>query len=381
MGDILQPGTVIKPVVSASLAESLLVRLYGLRSTTVKELNSYDDRNFRFTVEMETTNPHIREVCQDGYILKVTNWQDSKDVDFFDAQNEMILHMAGAGLDVPVPIANCQGKLKSTEELEVNPGVEGTEVTRNVVRLLKFVPGSILDQIQPWTRKHFYQCGAFVAKMDVALQSFHHPAYLTRNSIWFLSSIPAVRQFVSAVEDPERNKMIHEILDCFCDTVIPIQDKLEAGIIHGDFNEQNILMRKNNDEDSVYSVIDFGDSQHGPLLYELAITIMYMMTKAEDPNMVGGHVLAGYLQHRHLPHEERKLIRVCVAARYAQSLSMGAYSYKQDPGNEYLLITAKTGWKTLSSFWQLSQRELYAGWDKVLEDYDDKYRGYLTAAI
>ena len=60
---------------------------------------------------------------------------------------------------------------------------------------------------------------------------------------------------------------------------------------------------------------------------------------------------------------------------------MGAYSYKQDPGNEYLLITAKTGWKTLSSFWQLSQRELYAGWDKVLEDYDDKYRGYLTAAI
>ena len=112
MGDILQPGTVIKPVVSASLAESLLVRLYGLRSTTVKELNSYDDRNFRFTVEMETTNPHIREVCQDGYILKVTNWQDSKDVDFFDAQNEMILHMAGAGLDVPVPIANCQGKLK-----------------------------------------------------------------------------------------------------------------------------------------------------------------------------------------------------------------------------------------------------------------------------
>ena len=77
-------------------------------------------------------------------------------------------------------------------------------------------------------------------------------------------------------------------------------------------------MRKNNNEDSVYSVIDFGDSQHGPLLYELAITIMYMMTKAEDPNMVGGHVLAGYLQHRHLPHEERRLIRVCVAARYAQ---------------------------------------------------------------
>ena len=110
--DILSPGDVIRPSLSPDEAGKLLTKLYGLTPQSVKEFNSYDDRNFRFTVEMETTNPHIREVCQDGYILKVTNWQDSKDVDFFDAQNEMILHMAGAGLDVPVPIANCQGKLK-----------------------------------------------------------------------------------------------------------------------------------------------------------------------------------------------------------------------------------------------------------------------------
>jgi len=347
----------------------------------VKELNSYDDRNFKFTVERKSQNPHITEVCQDGYVLKVTNWQDSKDVEFSDAQNEMILRMARAGLDVPEPVANVQGKLKSIEELEINPGVQGTEVTKNVVRLLKFIPGETLYQVQTWTEKHFYQCGAFVAKIDLALQSFHHPAFLTRDSIWFLSSIPAVRQFTSAVEDSERNKMIHQILDCFCDTVIPLQDKLESGILHGDVNEQNILMRKINNDHVVHSVIDFGDAQRNPLVYELAITIMYMMTKCQEPNMAGGHVLAGYLQHRHLPHVERRLLRVCVAARYAQSLTMGAYSYLQNPGNEYLLITAKTGWETLTSFWQLSQKELYAGWDNVLENYDDKYRGYLTSAI
>ena len=75
--------------------------------------------------------------------------------------------------------------------------------------------------------------------------------------------------------------------------------------------------------------------------------------------MAGGHVLAGYIKHRDLPLLERKLIRTCVAARYAQSLVMGAYSYAQDPGNEYLLITAKTGWKTLADFWSVEQGQLY----------------------
>ena len=37
--------------------------------------------------------------------------------------------------------------------------------------------------------------------------------------------------------------------------------------------------------------------------------------------------------------------QVCVAARYVQSLVLGAYTNQQDPSNDYVLITAKTGWK------------------------------------
>ena len=54
------------------------------------------------------------------------------------------------------------------------------------------------------------------------------------------------------------------------------------GPIHGDFNEQNILMRetgRGSGEYSVHTVIDFGDAHVNPLAFELAITIMYMMTK------------------------------------------------------------------------------------------------------
>ena len=50
----------------------------------------------------------------------------------------------------------------------------------------------------------------------------------------------------------------------------------EVGYIHGDFNEQNIIVDA---QDNIHGVIDFGDSQKNPLVYDIAIAIMYMMTK------------------------------------------------------------------------------------------------------
>merc|ERR1712071_397922 len=100
-----------------------------------------------------------------------------------------------------------------------------------------------------------------------------------------------------------------------------------------------------------------------------------------DPAQAGGHVMAGYLRHRSLPALESRLLRVTVAARYAQSLVMGAYSYSQDPGNEYLLITSKTGWEILASFWSLSREQLYRDWDTTIGSYHPDKQAYLSSAL
>jgi len=143
-GDVLEPGAVIKPQMSSEAAINLLSRLYGLRSTSVKEFNSYDDRNFYFKVGNEIKNPHLKsEVCTDGYVLKVTNRQDSKDPAFTDAQNLLILHMAKAGLAVPEPQRNVHGELASLET-----GLDESDASiANIVRLLKFIPGKTFYEI------------------------------------------------------------------------------------------------------------------------------------------------------------------------------------------------------------------------------------------
>jgi len=164
-GDTLQPGEIIKPSITKEEAGSLLTSLYGLTPASVTEFNSYDDRNFYFSVQETGDN-----IWSPGYILKVTNSRDSRNLVFSEAQNEMILHMARHGLEVPEPVVNKHGELQSLETLVSESGT-----TQNIVRLLRFIPGNTLYDIDPWTTKHFHQCGEFAAKMDAALESFQHP--------------------------------------------------------------------------------------------------------------------------------------------------------------------------------------------------------------
>jgi len=59
----------------------------------VKELVSYDDRNFY----MKGTLPHhenglqTSEICE--FVLKILNHVDSENISFVNAQNEVMLHL------------------------------------------------------------------------------------------------------------------------------------------------------------------------------------------------------------------------------------------------------------------------------------------------
>jgi len=253
------------------------------------------------------------------------------------------------------------------------------------VRLLTFIPGKTLYAVRPWTTKHFYQCGRLLAQFMVALKDFENSTLSGRKFIWQLSSVPNIRGFLDAVKDDLNRQMCIEVIDAFDNEVVVIADKLEKGVIHGDFNEQNILVRlQGNCEEEVkttqeitgsdydvFGVIDFGDSHENPYLFDLATSIMYMMTQCEviDPNLAGGHVLAGYKTVRDVTSVEMDILRVCVAGRYVQSLVLGAYTNQQDPSNEYVLITAKTGWRNLRRFWECSKEELYKQWAEITNSY------------
>jgi hydroxylysine kinase len=92
-------------------------------------------------------------------------------------------------------------------------------------------------------------------------------------------------------------------------------DDLESGMLHGDFNEQNILVRPSaggENEFEIFSAIDFGDSQRSCYVYDLAIAIVATMTICHpdiDPVSTGGHCLAGYLKVKKMKQLDLSLLK------------------------------------------------------------------------
>jgi len=144
-------------------------------------------------------------------------------------------------------------------------------------------------------------------------------------------------------------ELVSEVLEAFNARVVPAYRKLRkgkqvvsidvgvfvlsliidlltlSGVMHGDFNEQNLIVRKLPTGDNqagqttegrytIAGIIDFGDLQNNYYVLELGITIAYMMLECVkagiDPMEGSAHFLAGFMSKRPVPQLELELLRV-----------------------------------------------------------------------
>ncbi|XP_018562853.1 hydroxylysine kinase [Anoplophora glabripennis] len=359
-GDILQPGINIKPSISLDEIKPLVYDLYGFKVLKISELTGYDDKNYHVVLgNSDKKNPHVNKLNDEGYVVKIINSLDSKKTEFFDAQNAVLLHLGKTDILCCKPIPTTEGSYFTKTKLKSG---------EHIVRLLEFISGSILAKVT-CTPKLFFQIGKWVGTLDKALQSFHHAGYDSHKSLWMLNAVPQLRQFIFAVKDESRKKIVLEVINEFESRVLPLLHLLEKGLIHGDVNEHNILVEKTDGKWNVKTIIDFGDSHLGYCLFELAITMTYMIVHSKDVN-AGGYILAGYSRVRKVPKTEFNLLKICVLARLCQSLVLGAYSSLQNPDNSYVLKTSINGWIMLEAMWKEPDSELLQRWKTISENME-----------
>lgn len=181
----------------------------------------------------------------------------------------------------------------------------------HLVRLLEFIPGRIFQDVLK-TKFLFYQVGEFVARIDSALKRFQHDAYENHKSLWMLESVPQLTKFLYAVSDPQHQALVQQVLNEFHEKVLAYSNEFAKGFIHGDCNEHNIVVAKvspESDEFRVNGIIDFGDTCYTLYVYELAITIAYMILQSCELE-TAGYVIAGYQQLRIIPDNEKEVLKV-----------------------------------------------------------------------
>lgn len=73
-GILLKPGQSIKPFVPSDVASSLVQKLYNLEITSIKELNSYDDKNFHIMVSFFSYFFRFVKYCFKAYTAEYPNF-------------------------------------------------------------------------------------------------------------------------------------------------------------------------------------------------------------------------------------------------------------------------------------------------------------------
>ncbi|XP_044735401.1 hydroxylysine kinase [Chrysoperla carnea] len=341
-----------KPKLTNEDACEIVKNLYGVNCVNISELKAYDDKNYKINVENIINNKFIENICLDGYVLKIMNSLESKDIAFVEAQNRVMLYLAQNGIICPIPIKNVHGKYYSVEKISNN---------YHVVRMLEFVSGTIFCDVEI-TDYLFYCIGEYVAKLDQLLKNFSVDGIDTHTSIWHMICVPKLKEYYYCIKNDKHLNLINEIVDAFEQNVQPNLHLLDKGVIHGDFNEQNIVVEKNlKNYWIIKGVLDFGDMNVAYYLFELAITIAYAIIHSKSIDM-GGLVMAGYLAVRDVFEFEINLLKTCIAARIAQSLVLGAFAHEKDPSNMYVLTTQEHGWNMLELLWKIPNEDLLYKW-------------------
>ena len=112
-------------------------------------------------------------------------------------------------------------------------------------------------------------------------------------------------------------------------------------------NDQNILL--NNGD--VAGIIDFDDNVYSYRVVDIATGLGYMTLMSDTNTLMENakNMYRGYNSVLQLNETELKVLYKTMLVRYAQSLAISEYKYLYvDPGNEYLLLTQRNGWKCLN---------------------------------
>ena len=194
---------------------SLLRHLYpfnNIDEESVKQLPGYEDRNFYFKGYLEidstmgalkakiTSAPDIS--CYDEFIFKVSHITNSFDV--LQGINKVMDHIRCKGFHCSYAIVNRSGEkitlLSENQLVRGNPNVRTGRGAQYPVRVLKYISGEILQDVQ-LTPKLVYGIGELAGSIDKAL--------LVR-VVWWAS--PFTREEGSGVM-PIRN-----LFKCLCNT-------------------------------------------------------------------------------------------------------------------------------------------------------------------
>ncbi|TFH08542.1 MAG: aminotransferase class III-fold pyridoxal phosphate-dependent enzyme [Candidatus Thorarchaeota archaeon] len=321
-----------RPNFTTTEAGALASNLFNLIGAIkeINELPSERDQNF-----------HIVLGSDQEYVLKIST--TSEDIITLEMQNNAMHHLADniEGQSSPVVY-------KSRNDIEIEQ-VKDADGNNHYVRLLSFIPGKLLSQVNPQQSDLLEDYGRFIGSVSKAFSNFDHIA-AHREFYWDLKRASSViGTYLKHITDAGKQDLVQYFLELYDSIVLPIIDILRSSVIHNDANDNNIVVSNpHNSVKRMFGILDFGDMVHSCTINELAIAIAYAILDKPDPISVAQEITAGYHKIFPISELELELLFPLICARLATSVSVCAYQKTLEPDNEYLTISETSAWQVLA---------------------------------
>ena len=306
------------PRLSPAEAASLLQGEFGLTGD-LHPLPSERDQNFRV------------QAAAGRFVLKIAKSDERREV--LEFQNAAIAHLRREieGLDWPV--------LRRT--------VHGAEISRvcddrgriHLVRVFSWVEGMPLAQATPHDSTLLGSLGRALARLDRSFQRFTHPA-MHRALEWDLKRADDAFRHVELLSAPQRS-LIDDHIAAWREIPWP---RLRHGVIHGDANDYNVLVRAG----EVAALLDFGDMVHSAVVGDLAIGAAYAMLGKRDPLSAAREVINHYCRTFPLTAAEADAVFPLIGTRLAMSVCYATRNARDKRDDPYQQVSAAPAWQLLS---------------------------------
>ena len=317
---------------SADDAAAIARHRYGL-AAAARELPSERDQNFELATE------------RGAFVLKIAGVSERPEN--LDLQNRALDWIASRAPELPVPrlVRASDGK--------------ATVLDRDrAVRLLTFLPGTVLAEVRPKSAEILEAEGRFLGRLDRCLEGFSHFAARNRDLPWNPDrALDVIALHAAAVENPERREILDHFVAEHGRAAAPALGRLPRGAIHNDANDHNVLVGPPAAAGrAIAGILDFGDMVESWTCVEAAVAIAYAVLEKPDPVEAACALTAGYHAERPLAEAEIEVLWILAAIRLCTSVCLAAHRRKTEPENPYLLVSEAPAWRALEAMRRVPAR-------------------------
>eukprot|EP00736_Rhodelphis_marinus_P002242 Rmarinus@m.29651 len=314
-------GKVACPKFTPEEAIDMIKRNWDLDNLEILTYPGYNDQNMLVKVAGE---PYA--------VLKISSSAELETN--LVSQNAAMNHVKNDGFQTSYAI-----KMQNGDEIGTTKSKEGVA---HLYRLLKFVPGTVVEKLKPIETNLLRNVGEYIGKIDISLTKFSLPKSY-RKVAWDPCRFLNVRRYMSHLATKDRHEMVSHVINMYEELVVPKLDKIPRQVVQNDPNGWNVFV----DGEKATGIIDFGDMLHTIRVNEVAITGVYLAIGDPDPLNVIACVAEGYHKVNALSEDELSLVFPLACSRLAMSLTMSAYGLLVEPENTYVQTFVGPGWPTL----------------------------------